>query len=408
MTVIVAYMKSFYALENTVKSYSWGHSRSIPDFLGWTDHDGSPVAELWMGAHPSSPSILAGENQPLHEAIAGSPADWLGSDVRDAYGRLPYLYKLLAAGQSLSIQAHPDKAAAEEGFAREERNGMPLSHPRRNYKDDNHKPEILMALTPFSGMIGFRQPSAILAAFEELEVGLPAFMASLAGKLKSNDADALKPFLRGLLTLEGGEKDQLLESALKNTSRSAESSCWDELQRLWVPRLAQQFPADIGALSPLFLNLVTIAPGEALYQPARVLHAYLDGFGVELMANSDNVLRGGLTPKNVDVDELTSVLDFEPSVPEVLKPRETRTGGLTTFQIPTREFSLSLAAAGEDTFIPEGFGPAIVLCIEGQVTLSDDTETLTLQRGESAMIPWKAPRIALKGHGRAALAGVGR
>ena len=407
-------MKSFYLLNNTIRDYAWGHLRYIPDFLGIDYPEGKPAAELWMGAHPSSPSMLEGEDgktMGLDEWITGNPEAVLGSDVLFRYGRLPFLFKLLAAGKSLSIQAHPDKAMAEEGYERENRAGIPVDAPNRNYRDDNHKPEIIMALSPFTAMIGFRNPREIGSVFSSLikKSGGGTLPADVLLALNNGENEALKPFLQSLLTSKEGERTVLLQGALRAAS---ESGCpWDALQKEWVPKLAAQFPGDVGALAPLFLNLIKINPGEALYQPSRALHAYLDGFGMELMANSDNVLRGGLTPKNVDVPELTRILNFIPSPAEVLVLHESGRG-LKYFETPAEEFSLGLSDidgndGGEGTILKKGSGPLIILCLDGDVRLEDGKDSLRLIRGASAFIPWCASEVKMAGKGRIAVAKVG-
>ena len=395
-------MKSFYSLENSTKNYEWGHESHIPLFLQNLPQEGTPVAELWMGAHASSPSFIQGEQGRigLDQAIASDLESWLGTKAASRFGRLPFLYKLLAAGKSLSIQAHPNKAMAEEGFARENAAGVPLDARERNYKDDNHKPEILMALTPFSAMIGFREQEVIRHTMKTLcswgNLPLPSFV--------DDQEDFLRNFLQGLLTAPKTQIQALLDAAV---AYAEEKDCsWDSLQKQWVIRLNRQFPGDAGVLSPLFLNVLTIAPGQALYQPARMLHAYLDGFGVELMANSDNVLRGGLTPKNVDVQELTQVLDFRSSQPEVLLPQEVAPG-LSRFSLPIDEFSLSLLDGVQGVSLEAGEGPRMILVLEGELTLSDGQEHLVLRQGESAVLPSQAA-VRIQGKGKAAMAGLGQ
>ena len=411
-------MEPFFAMTNVIRDYAWGDERRIPDFLGIEYPAGKPAAEVWMGAHPSAPSRIGsdGREARLDEWIDSRRNEALGPDVAAGFGRLPFLFKLLAAGKSLSIQAHPDKTTAEEGFRREEALGIPRDAPERNYRDDNHKPEIIMAITPFTAMIGFREPADILRDFELLAADgaalpfLEGLSAAAADPGGPGEESGLAEFLTTLLTLEPGEKVKLTKTAV---DAAGNPSCpWDELRRVWVPRLEGQFPGDAGVLAPLFLNVVEIAPGEALFQPARMLHAYLNGFGVELMANSDNVLRGGLTPKNVDVSELASVLDFRPSVPEVLPAPRSEPGGLGLYPTPAREFNLALADLGDPSDPPlvleKGFGPAVVLAMEGSAVLSRDADELALRRGQSAFIPWASGPVTVTGGGRIAVASVPR
>ena len=396
-------MNSFYKLTNEVRHYAWGHHSYIPDFLGIPNPDDEPFAELWMGAHPSAPSRIDTdkmEKLSLEEWISSDTQSVLGPDITSKFGRLPYLFKLLAAGDSLSIQAHPSKGMAVEGFMREDEAGIPRDAPNRNYRDDNHKPEIILALTPFTAMIGFRTPEDILRHFSELKHESP-----VAGII--SESDGLQTFLHGLLSLDAESKESLLESA---AAISNKPQCgWDRLQRLWVSRLAARFPGDIGVLAPLFLHVVEIQPGEALYQPAGVLHAYLEGFGVELMANSDNVLRGGLTQKYIDVPELMKILVFEASNPGILNPDHRDENGIMRYPTPAQEFSLGLVdlKSGQDIRIESGEGPLIILTLEGEILLKDGSEELRLPKGSSAIIPWKAHNVGISGIGRAAIAGIG-
>lgn len=405
-------MKSFYKLTNEIRHYAWGHHSDIPDFLGIPNTDNEPFAELWMGAHPSAPSRIETDNMSdlsLEDWISSDTEIAMGPDITSQYGRLPFLFKLLAAGDALSIQAHPSKKMAEEGFLREDEAGIPRDAPNRNYRDNNHKPEIIMALTPFSAMIGFREPVNILRHFSELQHkgSVTEFLTAVSDRLKHSESEALQIFLNGLLSLDTESKKSLLESA---AAVSKETQCgWDRLQRLWVDRLSVQFPGDIGVLAPLFLHVLEIQPGEALYQPAGVLHAYLEGFGMELMANSDNVLRGGLTKKHIDVPELMKILEFEASNPEILNPDGQDKNRIMRYPTPAREFSLGLVdvGSGKGSRIESGDGPLIVLALEGEILLKDGTEELYLPKGSSAFIPWKAPDIGISGIGRGAIAGIG-
>ena len=404
-------MNSFYKLSNQIRNYSWGDSNYIPDFLGIENPENKPFAEMWMGAHPLASSRLdEADSVQLSDFISTNEINTLGPDISRDYGRLPFLFKLLAAGESLSIQAHPSKEMAEEGFKREDDAGIPRDAAERNYRDDNHKPEIIMAMTEFTAMIGFRSLQEILKSFSEFSriEGLTALLQKIKKIPVQSSSDALRVFFEGILTLDEETTQNLLDSAL-DIARE-DRVCWDKTQRQWISELVSSFPGDIGALAPLFLHVVELQPGEALYQPARALHAYLEGFGLELMANSDNVLRGGLTKKHIDVPELMKVLKFETSRPEILKPEIPDSGGIKHFITPPREFSLGLADFGTDQSInlPAGSGPEIVLVLEGKLLLQDGVSQLLLSRGESAFIPWNAGNIRITGNGRGAFAGVNR
>jgi mannose-6-phosphate isomerase len=371
---------------------------------------------MWMGAHPLASSSLTVESPgnkekdlELIEFISADSKNVLGPDITREYGRLPFLFKLLAAGESLSIQAHPDKKTAEEGFEREDRAGIPRDAPERNYRDDNHKPEIIMAVTEFSAMIGFRNPRDIFKSFAELSLDSKAagLLAAAEKTGRTSSSGALRIFLEGFLTLEIESRTQLLDS-VSEVSESPQCS-WTALQRHWVNRLVADFPGDIGALAPLLLHLVVLKPGEALYQPPGSLHAYLEGFGVELMANSDNVLRGGLTEKHIDVQELLKILSFEASEPAVLEPGEPDRQGIRYYPVPVKEFALGLTDCipGKETVLQPGSGPLIILVMSGEIHLSDGRDEAGLKRGESAFIPWNAGEVRVSGNGRAVFASVG-
>ncbi len=401
-------MKSFYLMKNQIRDYAWGHHRHIPEMLGITWPEGKPAAEVWMGAHPSAPSLIDIDGQwtGLDEWISNNPVSILGHETSQMYGKLPYMLKLLAAGKSLSIQAHPDRKKAEEGFARENDLGISLDSPFRQYKDNNHKPEIIMALTPFTAMIGFRSPYEIFDNFHSLGE------LEKLDCLKKDGEKGLKDFTYELLTLPEIQRRYLLEKTLES-ARNPHASGWDDIQCKWLLQLSHQFPMDAGILAPLFLNLVQIKPGQALYQPARVLHAYLSGFGVELMASSDNVLRGGLTPKNIDVNELLQVLDFQPTEPAILEiPVGKNANSVEFFPTEAKEFSLGIGRPGgkndSELRIPGGEGPLIILCLKGSVSLEDEKDALSLSAGKSAFVPFSASDIRISGTGEVVLAEPGR
>jgi len=404
-------------MDNCVRDYAWGHRRYIPEFLGISNPEANPFAELWMGAHPLASSEINTDssnekrgNLRLSEFISQGMDEVLGPEVSKKYGQLPYLFKLLAAGESLSIQAHPAKKMAEEGFRREENAGIPVDAPERNYRDDNHKPEIIMAISPFTAMIGFRNPVDILRSFSFLKEGAPKLnrlLDTFSDVLTQDSSRGLRLFLEGLLTLDSESQKILLDSAAAAVKIPVNG--FDPLQLRWTSQLISSFPGDTGALAPLFLNIVELQPGEALYQPPGALHAYLEGFGLELMANSDNVLRGGLTKKHIDVPELMKVLRFETGQPDILKAGNKDEGAISHYKTPTAEFSLGTAEIFPDNpvRISSHRGPMIVLVMEGELILSDGLEKLKLVRGKSVFIPWQSDNLDLSGLGKAAFAGVG-
>lgn len=365
-------------LTNTTQHYAWGSHALIARLRGAPVPSPDPEAEVWMGAHPKAPSRVDwdGAATPLDRLLAAAPEARLGAAVARRYdGRLPFLMKLLAAGEPLSIQAHPSLEQAAAGYARENAAGIPLDAPQRNYKDANHKPEILCALTPFSAMAGFREPAAIAAHF----AALPALEPVLA----CLQASGWQRAFAMLMTLPDPARDAAVSQAVAHAdSRGADPG----LAWRWVLRLQATFPGDIGVLAPLYLHVIELQPGQAIYQAAQTLHAYLEGLGVELMANSDNVLRGGCTVKHVDVPELLRTLQFSPSPVQILEG-EPAGPGVWRYRSPAPEFSLSrLLLDGATTVqIPLPRPVELLVCVAGAATLTNAAGSLTLTPGQSAV-----------------------
>lgn len=388
-------------LDNTVQHYPWGSTSAIPGLLG-IEADGRPYAELWMGDHPRGPSKvrLSGESQPveLGTLIRRSPEWFLGSSSLERFGEgLPYLFKVLAAAEPLSIQAHPDRKQAEEGFDREDAAGIPVDAPHRNYRDRNHKPEIIAALTPFTAMCGFRKVQDIRERFGE--IGGRAVSGHLLPALnKPDESAALSSFFSSLL----GLNDEMKSDLLRATSEWCESVKGTVSDAELVARFLRLHPRDPSATAPLYLNVVRLMPGEALYQPAGLLHAYVEGTGIELMANSDNVLRGGLTGKHMDINELESVLTFASVRPSVLQP-VTGGGGLQRYEADVREFALERFVGGRADLHPGS--PVIVLATEGNMVLACGDTSAGLEKGTSVFIP-AACSASISGDGTAYIATV--
>ena len=356
-------------LTGIVQHYAWGSTRAIPNLLG-VEPDGRPWAELWLGAHPSAPSRLDDDTR-LDVAIAADPARWLGAPTAERFRGLPYLLKVLSARQPLSLQAHPSLAQAAEGFARENDAGIALDAPHRVYKDANHKPELICALTEFDALCGFRPLTATVELLRALTARGAHGLAPFVALLDDDDADpvdALRFAIGTLLTLPAGDQGHLVEQT---------AAACDDLDgpfarsTSWMVRLAEQYGDDVGAVVSLFLNCLQLQPGEAIFLGAGNLHAYLRGTGIEIMANSDNVLRGGLTPKHVDVPELLRVLDFTP-LADPRFPASPVEGGGFSFTPPVPEFSLSTSPHAPTN------GPEIWICTDGEVD--------GLRRGQAAFV----------------------
>ncbi len=369
--------RMFVEITNTPRDYAWGSTIAIPELLG-TAPSGRPEAELWLGAHPGSPARLVGRDGTLADVV---------------HGRLPFLLKVLAAASPLSLQAHPTTAQAQAGFAAENAAGIPLDAPERNYKDAFHKPELIYALSEeFRALCGFRQVAETRAVL--LPVSGDARIAELLDRLV--DDSSLKPTFEWLVT-RGPGADELI-AAVVEASAVADDVSWDT-----VRRLADAFPSDPGIAISLLMHTAVLTPGEVLYLPAGNIHAYLEGLGIELMSASDNVLRGGLTPKYVDVPELLKVLDFRPLPLPYLQPERPQ-AGVAVFRPDLRDFVLTVVspdATAGGVVLPLT-GPAIALCTSGEVTI-DDHE---LERGHAVYVADESA-LAVSGDGMLFVASTG-
>ncbi|MFC9736032.1 mannose-6-phosphate isomerase, class I [Streptomyces roseolus] len=360
-------------LVNTVRPYAWGSTTAIPELLG-TAPTGEPQAEMWMGAHPGAPSLTP--RGPLNELIDADPVRELGAAAAEKFGpRLPFLLKLLAAAAPLSLQVHPDLEQARAGYAAEEAAGIPADAPHRTYKDANHKPEMICALTPFEGFCGFRAPAE--AADTLAALGVDSLKPYVDLLHAHPEEDALREVLTALLTADPAEMGRTVAEA---------AAAADRLGGAFAPYavLAHHYPGDPGVIAAMLLHHVRLQPGEALYLGAGVPHAYLSGLGVEIMANSDNVLRCGLTPKHVDVPELLRVVRFEPGDPGVLRP-EASPSGEEVYETPIDEFRLSRLVRAEGAAPTDltAATPQILLATAGHPKAGE----ITLAPGESVFVP---------------------
>ncbi|GAA3038954.1 mannose-6-phosphate isomerase, class I [Microbacterium dextranolyticum] len=378
-------------ISNVPRDYSWGSTELIPALLGRTP-TGGPEAEIWYGDHPGNPSLVTGgSGQTLDVALAAAGEQ-----------PLPYLLKLLAAGSSLSIQAHPTKAQAEEGFAREEAAGIARDAADRLYRDDNHKPEIIVALSDeFHALVGIRELGTtrrLLHVLLDAQGETGGALAHLDALLSTEDETAVRNALEWALTEASAADVAQLTAALDTATGDSFAA---EVASLRVA--AGDFPGDAGLFVALLMNLVVLRRGEALFAPAGVLHAYQSGLGVELMAASDNVLRGGLTPKHVDVPELLRVLDPAtgpaPLVePQVLEP------GVELFAPPVPDFALVRAELEGEGHRIARRGPAIVLATVGRVTVASAGESVLLAPGEAVYVGGADDDLVLTGAGEAFVA----
>ena len=394
-------------LDCTVMPYAWGSRTAMAELTGRASPSPGPEAELWMGAHPMAPSRVSrgapipgpahAPAQSLADVIAESATQELGAEVAASFGpRLPFLLKVLAAAQPLSLQAHPNEAQAKVGFDDEDRRGIARNAPTRSYKDSSHKPELLCALVPVEALCGFRRAADTLRLFDDLAVpDLQPLLASLRG---SCDSRGLAAVFGMLMTLSPAESARIVRATVAACAKRSGSGSSFAREYAWAVRLDALYPGDVGVVSALLLNLVHLEPGEALYLGAGNLHAYLEGVGVEIMASSDNVLRGGLTKKHVDVPELMRVLDFSDGPASVVRARRVDEHE-RVWDTPAREFRLSaidVAAAG--SVARDVRGPEILLCTKGSVVVApqDGSPEVVLPSGSSAFVPASTGRYRLR------------
>ncbi|MFF5210970.1 mannose-6-phosphate isomerase, class I [Streptosporangium sp. NPDC000396] len=374
-------------LSGTVRPYAWGSRTALAAVQGRPVPSPQPEAELWLGAHPDAPSSVAGRS--LQAIVAADPDHVLGSAVAAEFGpRLPYLMKLLAADEPLSLQAHPDADHARAAYAAEEAAGLPAAE--RNYRDEHHKPELLVATSEFEALCGFRDPRAAAGLLARLDV--PA-LSPVVGLLRDPDqARALREATALTLTLPG--------PVVRDVAAACAKLAGADPAYETAAGLADRYPADAGVAVSLLLNHVRLAPGQAIWMPAGNLHAYLRGVGVEIMAASDNVLRGGLTSKRVDVGELLRVLRFEPLDDPVVSPAQV-SPGVVRWVPPVREFALTRAVVGGAVPRVELSAPSarILLCMSGTVVIEDGTEPISLTPGTAAFAPAGVRDVTVSGYG---------
>ncbi|HIE3868202.1 TPA: mannose-6-phosphate isomerase [Enterobacter roggenkampii] len=382
-------------LINSVQNYAWGSKTALTDLYGIANPNNLPMAELWMGAHPKSSSKIedaSGQARSLRDVIDADKAALLGDKVAQRFGELPFLFKVLCADQPLSIQVHPNKQASEIGFAKENAAGIPLDAAERNYKDPNQKPELVFALTPFLAMNAFREFSEIISLLQPVAGANNA----IAHFLENPNAEALSQLFASLLNMQGEEKSHAL-AVLKAALESQQGEPWETIRLI-----AQFYPDDSGLFSPLLLNVVKLNPGEAMFLFAETPHAYLQGVVLEVMANSDNVLRAGLTPKYIDIPELVANVKFVAKPAAELLTQPVKNGAELDFPIPVEDFAFSLhdLSQTETTIAQES--AAILFCVEGEATLHKGEQHLVLKPGESAFVAANESPVSVSGTGRLA------
>lgn len=390
-------------LKNEIKEYAWGDRNFIPELMGVSSPGGNPQAEMWLGAHSGGPSqaLFDDRQMPLDELIKTDPTGMLGGSVARRFsGRLPFLLKVLAAAQPLSIQAHPNREQALRGFEQEVLKGIPLDSPERNYKDRNHKPELICALTRMWALKGFRTKEEILKLTGR--IGAPSIAAHTELLNNNEERAGLRQFFMSLINLER-ESSRLLVHEVMGKTNAMETT---DPVIAWMKRLYRDYPEDIGVLSPLFLNVISLEPSEAIYISSGELHGYLEGAGLEIMANSDNVIRGGLTSKHVDTKELIDILDFSPGAPEIISPGPTENNE-TFYCTDNNEFilsAISLKDGDRETSIyhaPAKRSAEIIICTKGKARLEviPGGGIIDIAKGMSVFVPASIEGYAIRGEG---------
>lgn len=415
-------------IQGKIRGYAWGSPSAIPRYFGFPEAAG-PIAEVWLGAHRDDPALVdppgmsplcdvtvAGQ-APAYEGegsgamdlrsyIASDPERILGAEVARQGGRLPYLLKVIAAAEPLSLQVHPSLVQAREGFEAEERAGVDLSSPNRLYRDSNHKPELVYALTNFFGLAGFRTPRRVASVVRGLDHPLTQRLAEIATTRGVKQAfaflleDATRPSEEDIAGIVEAVRSRLGE---ESNSLRADST---------LIRLAQKYPKDPGVVASLLLNPVSLRAGEALFIPSRTIHAYMEGLAVELMASSDNVLRAGLTPKHVDVPELLHVVSKEAAPPVRIAP-ERVSPNAGTFYVPVDDFALTVLRpkdANEWVSIPEHDGPRTLVCLDGAVQVEalgcPQAGRMSVDRGQAVFFDDSDGEVRLRGFGHIVVASV--
>ncbi|WKK65927.1 mannose-6-phosphate isomerase, class I [Lutimonas zeaxanthinifaciens] len=375
-------MKKVFPFKGQIQHYAWGGSSFIPEFLG-IKPDGEPFAEYWMGAHEKAPSIVTtrkGEIK-LNRFIQRDPEKVLGSKVNLEFGRLPYLFKVLDVKDMLSIQVHPTKQEAQKGYLRENERGIPLTAAHRNYKDDNHKPEIMVALGEFWLLHGFRNKEALVSQLKEIPE-----LAFLSPIFKEK---GYKGMYRFVMELSQKEADNILRPLMERVvPLYKENKLLKSSPDFWAAKScigkSTEAALDKGIFSIYLFNIVKVQKGDAVFQEAGIPHAYLEGQTMELMANSDNVLRGGLTEKHVDVEELLKHIQYKETIPKIIKGTLADHAKETIYECEVKDFKLSQISLGEnDSLSLRSNTLELFLVMEGEVEVDEDEVIKKYQKGES-------------------------
>jgi len=384
-------------LKNTTMHYTWGSKHRLQALFNIEQQNNLPQAEVWMGAHPKAPSIVqlkTGNNVPLDQLMRRHSEAIIGR----ATSQFPFLLKLLSAEKPLSIQVHPNKKQAEEGFNRENIKGVPINALHRNYRDNNHKPELIYAVTPFKALCGFRPIHEIgyyISILIEEKINLPFFLKRFRAT-----TDELRLIFVWMLSMTQSEKKEIIDQIITLAQKKTDDQVFQT-----ILQLHKHYPEDSAILAPFWLNIIQLNPGEALFLDTGHLHAYLQGTGIELMVSSDNVLRGGLTSKHIDISEISQIASFSSFVPAVMVRESSSQRHLISYPVPIDDFSFSLLNVKQPWYRKKG-AVHIIFCMEGDVMIQGDTDSFTLKKGDSCLLP-AVCSVIIKGQGMLAIAGEG-
>ena len=387
--------KTFH-LKGKVQNYAWGGYTFIPNLLGFSNSDNIPCAEYWMGTHPSASSIISDDmtSVTLKDFITDNTTTTLTNRVFEQFGELPYLLKILDVKDMLSIQVHPTKTEAKKGFDAEELAGIPITAPHRNYKDSNHKPEVMVALSEFWLLHGFKEKDALMQTLievQEFNVLQPLFKTA-----------GYKGLYQMVMEMEQQYIDSMMTPLVKRElRRKANNQLTKKDAGWWVAKLFEGKEENIknidkGIFSIYFFNIVEVALGEAIFQRAGVPHAYLEGQNVELMANSDNVLRGGLTPKHIDIPELLKHTLFEGIVPNIMKGNDIGNNAVN-YPCPVADFGINKITLNGNSHQATATSLEIIIAVEGGAVINS-SRNIVLKQGEAvAILPNEVYKIESSG-----------
>lgn len=390
---------TMWKLENVIKNYDWGTKAELAKLFNIDNPNNLPQAEIWMGAHPAGISTTVttdGKKIKLDQLIAENPSLILGEQTNKTYQTLPYLFKVLSAQDPLSIQVHPELSKAKLGYAKENQLGIALDSAKRNYKDPNHKPELIYALTPFWAMNGFRPINQIISFFTQLNIS--TINQQVVRFANDPSEHGLKVFFHSILSLDSKLKQTAIDDLL------AKIESINEVPFTIIKNMSLKYPTDSGLFAPLILNVVQLQPGQAMFLKAQTPHAYLQGTALEIMASSDNVLRAGLTPKHIDIEELFDNTIFHSINPDKLLTTATKNNNKIDFPVPVNDFAFEIITSDKELRCEQTHSAEIIFCIEGQVTLSTSHDSFSIKAGESVFIGNNAGEFSYQGDGRLARA----